>query len=330
MDSTKSFFSVLNPLDIYLQYLRKDENGADIPDTDAFAKNIGAARAHSGSISIGGDNSNWTTTQFIDWLDAQGAFNHPYWMVKGSWSYASNKIITDTGCGNIQLAGAVVEVMGVKSAMTIRVTTPTTVTNGTAKAQFTYINHGDSYAPGWRRDWNRSGDTMSGELQTTSANALRLISGNYGVIARQDGNNLYLLLTDSGNQYGSWNSLRPLTVSLNTGKVTLGNGVSGNVVATGEVQSNNGNARLAGDGNVYGTLWGGWLSAYLANSVAGVQDVRLGAYIHHTMSRGSMFEYAGYVITGLGIIGEVDGDDPARLRPLQKKINGTWYNVEAI
>ncbi|WP_244596656.1 tail fiber protein, partial [Escherichia coli] len=144
--------------------LRKDENGKDIPDKAAFTRTIGAACAHSGNINIGGDDGNWTTAQFIDWLDTQGAFNHPYWMVKGSWSYASNKIITDTGCGNIQLAGSVVEVMGTRNAMTIRVTTPTTVTNGTAKAQFTYINHGDAYTPGWRRDWNRGGDAMTGKL----------------------------------------------------------------------------------------------------------------------------------------------------------------------
>ncbi len=129
-------------------------NLSDVEDRNKAVKNLGAACAHSGSISTGGDNGNWTTAQFIDWLDAQGAFNHPYWMCKGSWSYASNKIITDTGCGNIQLAGAVVEVMGVKNAMTIRVTTPTTVTNGTANAQFTYINHGNDYSPGWRRDYN--------------------------------------------------------------------------------------------------------------------------------------------------------------------------------
>ncbi|EGY1271951.1 phage tail protein, partial [Escherichia coli] len=79
----------------------------------------------------------------------------PYWMCKGSWSYGNNKIITDTGCGNIHLAGAVIEVMGIKSAMTIRITTPTTSSgSGTANAQFTYINHGDGYSPGWRRDYN--------------------------------------------------------------------------------------------------------------------------------------------------------------------------------
>ncbi|HGD7755636.1 TPA: tail fiber protein, partial [Escherichia coli] len=147
--------------------LQKDKNGADIPGKDTFTKNIGACRAYSGALSTeGGD---WTTAQFIEWLDSVGAFNHPYWMCKGSWPYANNKLITDTGCGNIHLAGAVIEVMGIKSAMTIRITTPTTSSGGGAtSAQFTYINHGDNYAPGWRRDWNRYGDSMSGTINQDS------------------------------------------------------------------------------------------------------------------------------------------------------------------
>jgi hypothetical protein len=55
---------------------------------------------------------------------------------------------------NIQFAGSVVEVMGVRGAMTIRITTPTTSRKWNALAQFTYINHGDGYLPGWRRDFN--------------------------------------------------------------------------------------------------------------------------------------------------------------------------------
>ena len=111
-------------------------------------------------------------------------------MCKGSWSYAANKIITDTGCGYIQLSGAVVEVMGVRNAMTIRVTTPTTATNGgTIKAQFTYINHGDNYAPGWRRDFNRDGDSMTGLL--TLANISQPLRTPGGGILANDGN-LYI------------------------------------------------------------------------------------------------------------------------------------------
>ena len=284
--------------------LQKNQNGADIPGKDTFTKNIGAAKAASGSINIGGDSSNWTTAQFIAWLESQGAFNHPYWMCKGSWSYANNKIITDTGCGNIQLAGSVVEVMGTKSAMTIRVTTPTTVTNGTAKAQFTYINHGSDYAPGWRRDWNRAGDTMTGELITKSQNALRMIAGNYGAILRQDGGSLYLLFTASGDQYGSWNGLRPFYIALNTGLVTMGHGLNVN-------------------GQVVPSNYSNFDSRY-------IRDIRLGTRVVQTMQKGVMYEKSGHVITGLGIVGEVDGDDPAVFRPIQKYINGTWYNVAQV
>ncbi|MBC0234488.1 prophage tail fiber N-terminal domain-containing protein [Escherichia coli] len=143
--------------------LQKDQNGADIPGKDTFTKNIGACRAFGGSVST--TTGNWTTAQFIEWLDSQGAFNHPYWMCKGSWSYGNNKIITDTDCGNIHLAGAVIEVMGIKSAMTIRITTPTTSTGGgTTHAQFTYINHGTDYSPGWRRDYNSRNKPTASEI----------------------------------------------------------------------------------------------------------------------------------------------------------------------
>ncbi|EIF1893221.1 phage tail protein, partial [Salmonella enterica] len=145
--------------------MQKSQNGGDIPDKDLFVRRIGATRAFDGAVTIGGDANPWTTAEFIVWLESQGAFNHPYWMCKGSWDYAGNKVITDTGCGNICLAGAVIEVMGTRGAMTIRVTTPTTTTGGgVPSAQFIYINHGEGYAPGWRREFSRTGDEMTGNL----------------------------------------------------------------------------------------------------------------------------------------------------------------------
>ncbi|MCR1559495.1 phage tail protein [Escherichia coli] len=52
-----------------------------------------------------------------------------------------------------------------------------------------------------------------------------------------------------------------------------------------------------------------------------VRDVRLGTRVVQTMQKGVMYEKSGHVITGLGIVGEVDGDDPAVFRPIQKYIN---------
>ncbi|EIW3007124.1 phage tail protein [Salmonella enterica] len=173
--------------------LAKNSNGGDIPDKKQFARNIGAAVAFSGGIAIGGDANPWTTAEFIVWLESQGAFNHPYWMCKGSWDYAGNRVITDTGCGNICLAGAVVEVMGTGGAITIRVTTPTTTSGGgVPSAQFIYINHGDGYAPGWRREFSRTGDEMTGNLYLKNEGRINL------AIMNEDGSARMWLFKDKG------------------------------------------------------------------------------------------------------------------------------------
>ncbi|MDN1912712.1 phage tail protein, partial [Escherichia coli] len=405
--------------------LQKDQNGADIPGKDTFTKNIGACRAYSGALST--EAGNWTTAQFIEWLDSRGAFNHPYWMCKGSWSYANNKIITDTGCGDIHLAGCVVEVMGTKSAITIRVTTPTTSSGGgTTSAQFTYINHGDGYSPGWRRDWNRQGDAMTGtinqdggsqnaymstalcsgtrggkkylrkfrggegdtiwhetvqggvirwatgnydaqeelslssayglrsrgEITSLSANGLRIAYGNYGFFIRNDGGSTYLMLTASGDKFGTWNGLRPLTINNANGGVSMGHGLSvtGDIASSTKVRAGSGKKFTVSSSNTSTkeaafNLWGnssrpvvaelgddaGWHfysqrntdnsitfavngqvspSNYSNFDSRYVRDIRLGTRVVQTMQKGVMYEKAGHVITGLGIVGEVDGDDP--------------------
>ncbi|MGV4116818.1 phage tail-collar fiber domain-containing protein [Citrobacter freundii] len=215
--------------------MAKDQNGRDIPEKDVFVRNIGAARAFSSFVSIGG-GGNWTTAEFIVWLESQGAFNHPYWMCKGSWSYGDNRVITDTGCGNISLAGSVVEVMGERGLMTIRVTTPTTTAgNGMPSAQFTYINHGDGYLPGWRRDLKRSGDTMSGELKIQETNALRIFNEQFGMIFRRSEEYLHLIPTlENQGENGDIGPLRPLSINLRTGEISMSHKLS----ASGGAQIN--------------------------------------------------------------------------------------------
>jgi len=66
--------------------------------------------------------------------------------------------------------------------------------------------------------------TIPGEFISTAANQARYISGNYGLIQRNDGSNFYLLLTASGDQYGSWNTYRPFMINMASGTVTLGSG----------------------------------------------------------------------------------------------------------
>ncbi|ENG4147212.1 phage tail protein [Escherichia coli] len=100
---------------------------------------------------------------------------------------------------------------------------------------------------------------------------------------------------------------------------------------------NNSRTENGTDGQAYMDNNGNWLCG--AQVIPGnygnfdsryVRDVRLGTRVVQTMQKGVMYEKSGHVITGLGIVGEVDGDDPAVFRPIQKYINGTWYNVAQV
>lgn len=70
--------------------------------------------------------------------------------------------------------------------------------------------------------------TASGEVMGGLNNGygqFRAPQGNYGFLIRNDGDNTYFMLTDSGNPNGIWNNLRPITINNSSGYVTLGNGV---------------------------------------------------------------------------------------------------------
>ncbi|MEW1625743.1 hypothetical protein AB0W36_24605, partial [Escherichia coli] len=88
----------------------------------------------------------------------------------------------------------------------------------------------------------KGGLTATGEIISKSANGLRIAYGNYGFFIRNDGSNTYFMLTASGDNLGTWNSLRPLTINNANGAVTIGNGLN---VTGGINGSLNGNAATA-------------------------------------------------------------------------------------
>ena len=117
----------------------------------SFSHNeIGTTKAVT-NTAFGSAQTAMTTAQFIELLTDLGAFNQPHWISRGSWSYASNKYISDTGYGNVHLAGAVVEVIGNASNYTIRIDTPTTSSSGGHNLNLEYVYNGSSYSPGWRK-----------------------------------------------------------------------------------------------------------------------------------------------------------------------------------
>ncbi|HFK7381193.1 TPA: prophage tail fiber N-terminal domain-containing protein [Escherichia coli] len=306
--------------------LQKNQNGADIPGKDTFTKNIGACRAYSAWLNIGGDSQVWTTAQFISWLESQGAFNHPYWMCKGSWAYANNKVITDTGCGNICLAGAVVEVIGTRGAMTIRVTTPSTSSGGgITNAQFTYINHGDAYAPGWRRDYNTKNQQPAFALGQTG----RRVANDKAV-------------------GWNWNSgVYDADISGASTLILHFNMNAGSCPAV-QFRVNYRNCgifyRSARDGYGFEADWSefytttrkpsaGDIGAYTQAECNSrfITGIRLGGLSSVQTWKGPGWsDRSGYVVTG-----SVNGNrdeliDTTQARPIQYCINGTWYNAGSI
>ncbi|QMJ35070.1 tail fiber protein (plasmid) [Escherichia coli] len=306
--------------------LQKNQNGADIPGKDTFTKNIGACRAYSAWLDIGGDSQVWTTAQFISWLESQGAFNHPYWMCKGSWAYANNKVITDTGCGNICLAGAVVEVIGTRGAMTIRVTTPSTSSGGgITNAQFTYINHGDAYAPGWRRDYNTKNQQPAFALGQTGSTV-----GNDKAVGWNWNSGVY-----NANIGGA--STLILHFNMNTGS---------SPAVQFRVNYRNGGIfyRSARDGYGFEADWSEFYTTTRKPSAGDVgaytqaecnsrfiTGIRLGGLSSvQTWNGPGWSDRSGYVVTG-----SVNGNrdeliDTTQARPIQYCINGTWYNAGSI
>lgn len=235
---------------------------------------------------------------------------------------------------------------------------------------------------------------FSSEVKISTVNALRIFNSSFGAIFRRSEECLHIIPTrENEGENGGIGPLRPFTLNLRTGRITIGHGldVTGdiftnrflinsstgmwihmrnqnvimghNAVSTDGAQAllrqdhadrkfmigglgnkqfgiymiNNSRTANGTDGQAYMDNNGNWLCG--AQIIPGnygnfdsryVRDVRLGTRVVQLMARGGRYEKAGHAITGLRIIGEVDGDDEAIFRPIQKYINGTWYNVAQV
>lgn len=103
----------------------------------------------------------------------------------------------------------------------------------------------------------------TGEIQSETTNSYRHVYGNYGAFWRNDGNDLYLMLTNSGDQYGSYNDLRPLSVDFATGVCSI----SGSAIETESKLSSTGvyptvsmNTTATADFNTFKTQGNYWFA----------------------------------------------------------------------
>ncbi len=214
------------------------------------------------------------------------------------------------------------------------------------------------------------GLTAAGEIVSKSGNGFRIVQGNYGFFIRNDGSNTYFMLTNSGDSLGTWNSLRPLTINDASGGVTIGNGLTVNgSLGLGTANALGGNSIVLGDNDTGFKQNGDGLLDVYANSqhvfrfqngtlqsnnpvnVAGqvtpsdygnfdsryVKDVRLGSQQYYGVNNWQTWNFqcpSGHVLSGINVqdTGSNSADNIAGVyyRPVQKYINGTWYNVASV
>ncbi|HHF8374447.1 TPA: prophage tail fiber N-terminal domain-containing protein [Escherichia coli] len=79
------------------------------------------------------------------------------------------------------------------------------------------------------------------EIVARGGNQIRMIGGEYGALWRNDGAKTYLLLTNQGDVYGGWNTLRPFAIDNATGELVIGTKLSaslnGNALTATKLQT---------------------------------------------------------------------------------------------
>ncbi|WP_243402239.1 pyocin knob domain-containing protein, partial [Lelliottia aquatilis] len=151
-------------------------------------------------------------------------------------------------------------------------------------------------------NWNELyGPTNPNEIVSSSANSYRIAYGNYGAFWRNDGINLYLMLTNNGDPHGNYNSLRPFRVNVETGEAVM--------------------HKLNLED--FGYFDARYLSASTTLTRLGAQVV-VDVPNHATVSAP-----AGCVQSAVkcGSDGALTG---MGYRPLQILVNGTWVNVQSL
>lgn len=142
---------------------------------------------------------------------------------------------------------------------------------------------------------------VSDELIVTNPTGIRWAYGDYGTLFRNDGQDFYILFTDSGGALtGSWNSLRPFRISLTTGDVTMEHNLNVNgtiksssvICATSRLRVN-----VTGNADVFG-----FMDAQLFGTTTNVSSVHIGSCYGGSSSLDNTAEYpSGVSMTAISI-----------------------------
>ncbi|EEE5709869.1 phage tail protein [Salmonella enterica subsp. enterica serovar Bareilly] len=167
-----------------------------------------------------------------------------------------------------------------------------------------------------------TGGQVNGPLGIGTDNALggnSIVLGDNDTGIKQNGDGVLDIYANSAHVLRFISSLVECMTNLK---------VNGNAVATGEVQAGNGSSRMVNNGDIFGSVWNGWLSTHLNNNL--VADVQLGAgtSVSTWDKAGSWPNTPGYVVTSVWKDAEGVNIDGVTYAPLQKRLGAQWYTVQ--
>ncbi|ECL9163839.1 hypothetical protein FT115_24580 [Salmonella enterica subsp. diarizonae] len=382
LDNTKTYFSVLNPLEIYLgsRYLQKDQNlsdvpdkalarqslqlgnsatlnvgttantvaagndsritgamqkdqnGADIPDKPGFIKNVGlketlnpTKRVSIGNIGTGAFDG---STPSINIGDSDSGF------------IGSADGVLDIYCNNAKVG--YIDNAGLHMLAGIA-TNGNVVLQNDAREHIIIQNADGSARAYIYKDKDDTGIHINNGADGSGDFVLGKDSVLYVPFAVRAGGSKKLAIQSDNNStqsatFNLWGDAnRPTVIELdddqgwhlfsqrNTDGSILFE-VNGRIMAHTALHS--GDATLATDGNVYGTIWGGWLNDWINNNL--VRAVRLGPV---ALSGGLWRDFqlgGGQVVTGFHTDGDWEmqgGDDKVYYRPIQYLIGTQWVTA---
>lgn len=166
-----------------------------------------SANGYYGMARPDGNTSDWirTTTAGIIPYQSGGAGAGHCGLGTSSW-YFSNAYIDTVNCVNTNASGLINTSLEYRSCRGGEVNRDWRFGSATGSGDqnwfgfydYTYGYHGGIYGPGHSL-------RMGGEIQSTAANGFRAVQGKYGFIIRNDGANVYFMMTGNGDPWGGWN-----------------------------------------------------------------------------------------------------------------------------
>ncbi|ELE1296312.1 phage tail protein [Salmonella enterica] len=335
LDNTKTYFSVLNPLEIYLgsRYLQKDQNLSDVPDK---AKGRSSLEVYSKTES---DENYMAKSQCGADIPNKPLFLQNVGLTE-TVEQARNAVPSTRKVNGKALTTDITLTSGDIGALPVtggKLNGPLGIGTDNALGGNSIV-FGDNDT-GIKQNGDGILDTFANSQHT-----VRVAPGEMMVLgAIRAGNAKKLSLTSNNNStmtatFNLWGDAnRPTVIELDDDQgwhLYSQRNPDGSIVFTvnGDITANTlraGGAIYQNNGDIFGSLWGNdWLSAWINNNL--VLDVQLGAGTSVTTwnNAGSWPNTPGYVVTSVWKDAQGENIDGINYAPLQKRVGNQWYTVQ--